>query len=65
MKPLYTIGEVAELLHLSEAKVRSWVRYGQIDTTRIGGKVLIPLSSLQSIPGLWDSVMMADAIGNG
>ena len=44
----YSISETAKLLGCSERSLRSWMKAGKIHTRKIGGRVFVPLSSLEA-----------------
>lgn len=64
IKPLYTIGEVAEILRLSTETVRNLVVDGHLEGEKIGNKWYVTLAGLQARANVWESIMLADAHGD-
>ncbi len=58
IKPLYTVGEVATMLHFPAEKVRRMLNAGHLDSEKLGGGRYVTLASLQALPAVWESILL-------
>lgn len=65
IKALYTIAEVAELLGVKRDTVRRYIERGELYTINLGGKRRVPLTSLQSLPDVWASILLSRSLQKG
>jgi excisionase family DNA binding protein len=52
---LYTVEEAARLLGISPSTVYRWAREGELRTVPVGGRMVVPASSLEQLLGLPDA----------
>ena len=50
-KQYYLVSEAAVLLRVTERTIHTWVRQGRLPARAIGGRVLIPVASVDYMPG--------------
>ncbi len=60
IKPLYSLGEVAELIGWSKRKVYYHVSRGHLEATKRGRKWYMPLSTLRGMTDVWESIELRD-----
>lgn len=61
VKAFYTVREVAELLRVHRNTVEKYIRIGKLESVRVGGRHMIPLSSLTSYASIWESIRLQGA----
>lgn len=47
-KPFYTTHEIAELLKISEATIRSWIHEGELRAVRLGREFRVAAKDLEA-----------------
>jgi excisionase family DNA binding protein len=48
--PVLTPKQAARALHVSDGTIRRWMRSGQLEGVRIGGRLRVPVEALEDFP---------------